>query len=78
MTKESHHQSSFAERLLELMPDALVIIDEQQRIVHVNPQAERLFQESAANILHQPLDVLLPQRACPRAPPLCAKLYTQP
>ncbi len=61
MNKESQHQSSFAERLLELMPDALVIIDDQQRIVHVNPQAERLFQESSANILQQPLDDLLPR-----------------
>ncbi len=61
MTTGSPNQSSFAERLLELMPDALVIIDEQQRIVHVNTQAERLFLESASNILQQPLDVLLPQ-----------------
>ncbi|MCF8109835.1 MAG: PAS domain S-box protein, partial [Desulfohalobiaceae bacterium] len=61
MTTTGSYESSFAEGLLELMPDALVVIDEQQRIVHVNSQAEKLFQESASNILQQPLDVLLPR-----------------
>jgi PAS domain S-box-containing protein len=54
------YTSLLANKLLELMPDALVVIDEQQRIVHFNPQAERLFQEPASDILGQPLDVLLP------------------
>ncbi|MCF8105735.1 MAG: EAL domain-containing protein [Desulfohalobiaceae bacterium] len=60
MTTDSY-ESSFAELLLELMPCALLMIDEQQMIVHVNTQTERLFQESASNILGQHLDVMLPQ-----------------
>ena len=51
----------YALEVLELMPDALVLIDTQQRIVHVNRQAEDLFQKSAAEILGQPLKTLLPQ-----------------
>ncbi|WP_051564502.1 sensor domain-containing diguanylate cyclase [Desulfovermiculus halophilus] len=50
-----------ARQLLELMPDAFVLIDEDQRIVQVNPQAEAIFQDTAGNMLGQPLDVILPR-----------------
>jgi diguanylate cyclase (GGDEF)-like protein/PAS domain S-box-containing protein len=48
-------------QLLELMPDAFVVIDTDQRIVQVNQQAEALFQETVINLLGQPLDVILPR-----------------
>ncbi len=55
------YHSGIASYLLELMPDALIIIDEHQNIVHLNHQAENIFQEKASNLLHKPLDLLLPQ-----------------
>ncbi|MFW6055118.1 MAG: GAF domain-containing protein, partial [Thermodesulfobacteriota bacterium] len=65
MTTTASYESGFADLILELMPDSLLMVDEQQRIVHVNSQAEKLFQESASNILGQHLDVMLPRELVP-------------
>lgn len=59
--KEKIEDVNFARQLLKLMPDAFVLVDTDQRIVHVNPQAEALFQETAVNMLGQPLNVILPR-----------------
>lgn len=43
--------------------DAIVTVDDQQRIVVFNPAAEKMFCLSEAEALGQPLDPLLPARA---------------
>lgn len=48
--------------LLESTPDAIVMINVTGRIVMVNSQAERLFGYQRADLLGQPVEVLLPQR----------------
>jgi PAS domain S-box-containing protein len=48
--------------LLESVPDAMIIADESGRIVHVNAGAERLFGWPRAELLGQPVEVLLPSR----------------
>jgi PAS domain S-box-containing protein len=48
--------------LLESVPDAMVIADESGIIVHVNAGGERLFGWSRAELLGQPVEVLLPSR----------------
>lgn len=55
-----HEASRRASALVETMMDAIVTIDDQLRIVVFNPAAERLFGWSAAEMLGQPLDRLLP------------------
>src|SRR5690606_12031760 len=42
--------------------DAIICIDEVQRIVIFNAAAERLFGYTAAEMLGRPLDVLIPER----------------
>lgn len=42
--------------------DAIVDIDERGLITHANPTAERMFGYAAAELLGQPLDLLLPER----------------
>ena len=49
------------DRLVESAMDAIVSIDEGQRIVLFNPAAERMFGLSAAEVLGQPLGPLLPE-----------------
>jgi PAS domain S-box-containing protein len=48
--------------LLELAPDAIVGVDAGGRIVLVNAQAERLFGWSRAELLGQPVELLVPDQ----------------
>ncbi|MBL8482628.1 MAG: PAS domain S-box protein [Rhodocyclaceae bacterium] len=48
--------------LLEAAPDAMVIVDSKGAINLVNSQAERLFGRTRAEMLGQPVEILLPNR----------------
>ena len=48
--------------LLETAPDAMVIVDEQHRIALINAQTEDLFGYRRAELLDQPIEMLIPDR----------------
>lgn len=48
--------------LFEQAPDAIIVVDTQGRIVRVNTQAEMMFGYSRAELVGQPLELLLPGR----------------
>ena len=48
--------------LLESAPDAMVIADQTGRIVLINSQAEHLFGFSREELLHRPIEILIPDR----------------
>lgn len=53
---------SLFETILSIAADAIVAVDEEQRIVLFNWGAEQTFQYAADEVLGKPLDILLPQR----------------
>jgi PAS domain S-box-containing protein len=48
--------------LLDLLPDAAILVDREGRIVHVNAQSEALFGYAPTELLNQPVEVLMPER----------------
>ncbi len=49
-------------RILQSAMDAIVTVDEEQRIVGFNPASEAMFGRTSAEVLLQPLDILIPER----------------
>jgi PAS domain S-box-containing protein len=48
--------------ILRIAPEAIITIDEEMSIQLFNQGAERIFGYSAKEVLHQPLDILMPER----------------
>jgi PAS domain S-box-containing protein len=60
-SKRRESESRFLGIVISAM-DAIVSVDESQRIVLFNPAAERMFGRQSAELIDQPLDALIPQR----------------
>jgi len=65
MTPKSRRRRSTEPRhlrsLLEIAPDAMLVMDQAGVIVLVNPQTERLFGYQQEDILGRPVEVLIPE-----------------
>jgi len=69
--REEHLQRSFEQiqtlsrlfrDLLESAPDAMVIVNQQGEIVLINSQTEALFGYRRDELMHQPVEILVPER----------------
>jgi PAS domain S-box-containing protein len=49
--------------LIDAAPDGIVIVNQEGRIVLVNAQTEKLFGYKRAELLNQPVEILVPERA---------------
>jgi len=72
--RSSQEQALF-EQLFEFSPDAIVVTDSDGRITNANVQVERFFGYTRAELLGQPIEVLVPERFR-RTHPARRKEYT--
>jgi PAS domain S-box-containing protein len=58
----AHLTTSGLNQFVDLLPDAMVVVNQQETIVMVNQQAEAAFGYTRSELLAQPLEILLPER----------------
>ena len=64
--------------IVEAAPNAVVMVDRAGRIVMVNAQAERVFGYSRAELVGQPVEMLVPERFCGHHHGLRAAFFVDP
>jgi protein-histidine pros-kinase len=64
--------------LLDAAPDAIVIVDQRGRILIVNQQTEQLFGYGRAELIGQPVEVLIPDRLRAQHPAHRAGFFRAP
>ncbi len=69
MTSRKSHEDSFR-LMVEAAPSAMLMVDPKGSITIVNKQAEQLFGYLRAELLGQPVELLVPQRIRPKHPGL--------
>jgi len=60
--EELNRVRAMFEGLFEFAPAAILVVNHEGRIIRVNKQTERLFGYSRSELLHTPLEILLPER----------------
>ncbi len=58
---ERYAEQAFS-RFLEVAPDAVVVTDNEGRIIRINAQAEKMFQYPRAELIGREIEVLIPER----------------
>ena len=76
--RESEQRFRERRRVVEAAPNAMVMIDRAGKIVMVNTQAERVFGYARAELLGQPVEMLVPERFRSHHPELRKTFFADP
>jgi PAS domain S-box-containing protein len=77
LTRREQAETQFRQ-VVEAIPNAIVVIDETGKIVRVNRQTETLFGYPRAELVGQPIELLIPARFQPDHPHYRATYLAQP
>lgn len=77
ITERKRAEQKFRD-LLELAPDAMVIVDREGRIVLVNSQTEKLFGYPRRELLGQRVEILVPERFHEHHPEYRKRYFAEP
>ena len=75
---ERKRADQLARDLLEAAPDAMVMVDQDGKVLYVNAQGERLFGWASADLVGRAIDVLVPERYRAAHGPERASYFTDP
>src|SRR5262249_52017896 len=64
--------------VVESAPSGFVMVDHEGRIVLVNRQTEKMFSYSRAQLLGQPVEMLVPERLCKQHAQYRTAFFTNP
>ncbi len=77
ITERKRAEKNF-QRFIESLPDAIVIIDRNFNILHVNAQTEKIFGYKRKELLGKPYDMLIPQRFRDTHAKSCRDYFAKP
>src|SRR5579871_3663586 len=61
-SSNTSHQGLLSSNLLEAVPDAMIAVDGDGKILHVNAQTEAMFGYSRDKLIGQRIELLVPER----------------
>jgi PAS domain S-box-containing protein len=64
--------------ILETAPDSMLVVNEKRQILLINEQTEKLFGYNRAELLNQPIEILLPKRYRDHHPEHMAIFFSAP
>lgn len=73
-----HRLQSRLERIVESMPNGIIIVNAKGRIELVNPSITRMFGYESSQLIGQPLEILIPDTFAKKHPEYLQKFFQEP
>lgn len=78
MEKQSIHQEITFQLMVEYSPNALILVNEESKIVYVNVYAENLFKYPKTELIGRGVEILIPERLRKKHPGLVKMFFLGP
>lgn len=78
LNHSQHRLQSRLERIIESMPNGIIIVNAEGRIELVNPSIARMFSYESSQLIGQPLEILIPDNFAKMHPEYLKKFFQEP